>query len=281
MKPFLRPSLALTLAVLPLAGSAIDLMTQNQYLGADLVPVIGAAEDPIAFNEEVLSALSAVADNHFPRRAIALGELIAGRSPHVVGLQEVSRGWVLNGSMDTLTWLSQRLDMVPVFGAAADAQWGNAVLSKLPVESFENQPLPPDDLLLKRAFMALQLDQGTGKPLSLINTHYHNPSDGGAIREEQTATILEYWNDGPGTVIMGDFNAEHGMREVDMVTEAGFGDVLDLTGVAPGYTNPVPDPYRRIDYIFITPDLIASSAVVPPEEASDHLGIAVTITSNQ
>lgn len=76
---------------------------------------------------------------------------------------------------------------------------------------------------------------------------------------------------------MGDLNAEHGDPEIDLYGQADFSDVLDLTGVIPGYTNPVPDPYRRIDYIFVTPDLQASDAVIPPDEASDHLAIAVTL----
>ncbi len=210
----------------------------------------------------------------------AIAQVIERENPDVVSLQEVSRGWVINGSMDSLSWLAQRLDMVPFFGPAADGQWGNAVLTRLPVQSYVNIPLPPDDLLLKRAYMVLNLDQGTAESLTLINTHYHNPSDGGSIREDQTAAILKYWNDTPQTVIMGDFNAEHGMVEIDQYTVAGFGDVLDLTGVIPGHTNPVPNPTRRIDYIFITPDLEASDGVVPQDEVSDHLPIAVTATGN-
>jgi endonuclease/exonuclease/phosphatase family metal-dependent hydrolase len=209
----------------------------------------------------------------------AIAQIIEREDPDVVGLQEVSRGWVVNGSVDMLTWLSQRLGMVPVFGPAADAQWGNAVLTRLPVETYENIPLPTEDLLLKRAFMALSLDRGAEQPLSLINTHYHHKSDGGAIREVQSGAILDYWNNTPNTVIMGDLNAEHGDPEIDLYGEAEFADVLDLTGVVPGYTNPVPDPFRRIDYIFITPDLEASDAVVPTDEASDHLPIAVTISN--
>jgi endonuclease/exonuclease/phosphatase family metal-dependent hydrolase len=62
-----------------------------------------------------------------------------------------------------------------------------------------------------------------------------------------------------------------------MLVDGGYGDVLELAGVEPGYTNPVPDPFRRIDYIFISPGLDVSSAAVPYSEASDHLPIAVTL----
>jgi hypothetical protein len=81
-------ALALLASAPALADGRIDLMTQNQYLGADLNPVI-AAPNPPAFNAAVLQALSQVAANDFETRAELLAKLIAGRLPDLVGLQEV------------------------------------------------------------------------------------------------------------------------------------------------------------------------------------------------
>ena len=53
----------------------------------------------------------------------------------VVGLQEVSRGWVMNGSVDTLDWLARRLRMHGAWGPTADPAWGNAVLSRFPIRN--------------------------------------------------------------------------------------------------------------------------------------------------
>lgn len=78
--------------LLALAGTAsageIDVMTQNQYLGADIAPLIGAigTDD---FNEAVVTALEQIADNRSQQRFAALASLISKRQPHVVGLQEV------------------------------------------------------------------------------------------------------------------------------------------------------------------------------------------------
>jgi hypothetical protein len=72
------------------AQDEISVMTQNQYLGADLTPVI-AAPDPIAFNGAVLDALAQAAANDFLVRAELLAEQIADRRPHLVGLQEVHK----------------------------------------------------------------------------------------------------------------------------------------------------------------------------------------------
>ena len=71
----------------------IDVMTQNQYLGADLVPVVEAGAaipfDPVAFNAAMVNALGAVAANLPEQRYHALAREILLRLPHVVGLQEV------------------------------------------------------------------------------------------------------------------------------------------------------------------------------------------------
>jgi endonuclease/exonuclease/phosphatase family metal-dependent hydrolase len=67
---------------------SITVMTRNQYLGADLTPII-AAPDAAAFNREALAALDQIAANHFPERAFSLALEIALQRPDVVGLQEV------------------------------------------------------------------------------------------------------------------------------------------------------------------------------------------------
>jgi hypothetical protein len=69
-------------------GEKIDVMTQNQYLGADLTPII-AAPDPVAFNQALIEALQQIAANNYPARAQKLGQLIALRGSHLVGLQEM------------------------------------------------------------------------------------------------------------------------------------------------------------------------------------------------
>lgn len=70
-------------------NSQIRVMTQNQYLGADLTPII-AAGTPGEFNAAVIAALGEVAANNYPERVQALAATIAERSPHLVGLQEMS-----------------------------------------------------------------------------------------------------------------------------------------------------------------------------------------------
>ncbi len=69
-------------------GDDIAVMTQNQYLGADLTPIV-TAPNAAVFNQAVLAALEQIKANNFPERARALAEEIIDRRPEVVGLQEV------------------------------------------------------------------------------------------------------------------------------------------------------------------------------------------------
>ena len=89
-----------------------------------------------------------------------IAKVIQAEDPDIIALQEVSRGWVVNGSVDMLVWLSQRLEMDYVWGPAADPVWGNAVLSRLPIISSQNHRMPNNDTVrLDRAY----LDSG-GRP---------------------------------------------------------------------------------------------------------------------
>jgi hypothetical protein len=93
MKRLMVLSLAFTFVLLgappgAVAADKVEVMTQNQYLGADLDPLVAAPDFP-SFIAEATAALTDIALNNFPERANALAELIAVRSPDLVGLQEV------------------------------------------------------------------------------------------------------------------------------------------------------------------------------------------------
>jgi hypothetical protein len=86
---------AIGAAALPAAAADIDVMTQNQYLGPDLTPVVLAAAaqpfDPVAFNAAVVTALRGIAATRPGPRAQALAAEIAQRHPDVAALQEAYR----------------------------------------------------------------------------------------------------------------------------------------------------------------------------------------------
>ena len=71
-------------------AAEIDVMTQNQYLGAELTPVLvaGQSGDPVAFNAAVVQALGKIAATRPAVRVRALSWQIQLRAPDVVGVQE-------------------------------------------------------------------------------------------------------------------------------------------------------------------------------------------------
>lgn len=81
----LTMALSCTLAPSTHAGDGIDVMTLNQYLGANLDAIV-SAENPAEMNQAVLAALEQIAQNDFQTRAGLLARLIADRGPHLVGV---------------------------------------------------------------------------------------------------------------------------------------------------------------------------------------------------
>ena len=59
----------------------------NQYIGADLSSVFNASPDK--FNDALVSVLQQIAASDFPARALEQGQMLAKRSPEIIGLQEV------------------------------------------------------------------------------------------------------------------------------------------------------------------------------------------------
>lgn len=216
---------------------------------------------------------------HLDLEALAL--TIEEQHPDIVGLQEVSRGWVINGSADMLLWLSHRLQMPYAYGPTIGGVWGNAILSRYPILSVEEHVLPPADLLLGRGFVVAHVDVGNGQILQVIDTHLHQVTADHAIRLEQAKVLLAYWNGAERTVITGDFNATPDEPAAAAMAQAGLLDVCVLAGIAPCFSNadshPVLAMDKQIDYIWLSPDLQASDVILPVSSASDHLPIVATV----
>lgn len=207
----------------------------------------------------------------------ALARTIEAVSPDVVALQEVSRGWLINGSTDMLTWLERRLGMRSVWGPAADAVWGNAILSRRPVMAWGNVELPRGGAPMRRAMLWAEIDIGTGERVLIIATHFHHIEADVHIREPQSAALVKFWNRRERTVVLGDLNATPESQEIALLRDAGLRDAFTVAGRGDGYTYSSTRPERRIDYIWLSPDLRAQDFRVLLGQASDHFGITATV----
>ena len=197
----------------------------------------------------------------------AIAQVIEGAGTQVVVLQELSRGWFLNGSTDLFALLSRRLNMpYTVMGAATDPLFGNAILSRYPILASGQGDLPRLDTLIGRGYVWAQIDLGAGETLLVIGAHLE-PGHADA-RLAQTEALIDNWAAQPKTVLAGDMNALPGSPEIQMIVEAGFVDVW----VEAGH-----EDRPRIDWIFHTPELIARDAQMIGSQASDHPAVVASI----
>ena len=226
-----------------------------------------------------------------------LADTIEDQDPDIIALQEVSRGWVIDGSFDMLPWLSRRLDMPYVWGPTADSVWGSAILSRYPILDARNEPMPNNSQLqLKRGLIVSRIDIGDDEPLTVIATHLHHLADEGHLRDPQVRAVLKAWNSDDRSVLIGDFNALPDAPEMLLLEDAGLKDAFlssskDSAGgrrstseqdtspreVGHGYTWPSDNPSKRIDYIWVSGDLETRDFSMTDSLASDHFGVAVTL----
>jgi endonuclease/exonuclease/phosphatase family metal-dependent hydrolase len=208
----------------------------------------------------------------------AIAQVIEAQNPQVVVLQEVTRGWAISGSLDVAEWLSRRLKMPYLYAPAADGQFGNAVLSSLPVVDWYFEPLPRGDVPMARSFLRANVNLGVGEPVTIIATHLHQIEGDTAVRIPQVERLVEVWADSPRTIIAGDMNARPGEADVTLFENGGLISAQDVAGDPELFTFSSTTPTERIDWIFGSADIEFSDFEIPHSTASDHLPLAVTVT---
>jgi beta-glucosidase len=166
-------------------------------------------------------------DQHdWPRRlGVILAEMRRVR-PDVLCVQEVLQNPNLRNQAETLgDSLGWHVQFASVDGPERPKRYGNAVLTPHRVlASGERNLEPADDY---RAVAHLRFDW-RGRAVDAYSTHLHHTTAGGSIRAAQIRHLLA-WVDstrgGGPTVIAGDFNAELGTPELDLMT-AGHVDAF-------------------------------------------------------
>ncbi|HEX9889278.1 MAG TPA: endonuclease/exonuclease/phosphatase family protein [Nitriliruptorales bacterium] len=207
-------------------------------------------------------------------QGLALGAV----DPDVVVLNEVDRGWALNGGQDVLADVARGLDMPYVFAPAADDVWGNAILSRYPVLGTGQEILPDSGGYMVRSAVWVVLDLGGGRELGVVGTHLHHRGEDASIRRPQAARVAEIAaalsTAGRPVVLAGDLNS--GPRSPDLAPiEARF---RHAAGPSVPRTYPSTGPDRAIDHVYLTPDLHAVSyEAFPVPDLSDHAWLVVTI----
>jgi endonuclease/exonuclease/phosphatase family metal-dependent hydrolase len=224
-----------------------------------------------------------------------LARLLQAVDADVVCLQEVDRHFgERSDDADQALLLSRTLGMQLAWGPALDRprdgdrpdrQYGNALLSRLPVLVSDVHPLPGDGEPRSALRTMVELDGGT---LWVTTTHL---STGGADRRaEQAAALagLVTGAMGPG-VVVGDLNTRPDAAELAPLRER-FTDSWELARERDdragwrfwqreeGNTHPARAPHRRIDQVWVSEGIaVAAARVVDGAGASDHLPLVVDL----
>ena len=197
---------------------------------------------------------------------------IANESPDVLVLQEVARGWMIDEQHDVLSVLAQRLEMYYTFLPTIGDLYGNAVLSRYPMEVVKRVPYAPGPTMRNQPRGALFVRIGE---LLVVGTHLDETSDGTFVRQDQVRTILREVGDAKAVVVAGDLNAEPAAIEIRLFDQAGFQDL----GQSAGPTTTGDDPPKRIDYVWGLGVVGAQAHTTADTNlSSDHRALIVNIT---
>jgi len=208
-----------------------------------------------------------------------IARVIENNNPDIVALQEVSRGWVINGRLDMLAWLSQRLHMPYVFGPTADPLWGNAILSRYPIMAYSTEELPPGNLPMKRGFIIALIDIGKNEHLKVITTELDDTNKDTEIGENQSKAIVSFMDgiDQNRIVLLGDLKAQPTEPEIRILRQARLIDAASMINPQLANTFTSDNPHQRIDFILTSYDLRTIDVQVPSSTASDHLPVVALI----
>jgi len=144
--------------------------------------------------------------------------------------------------------------------------YGNALLSRYPILSVENIPIPDPEGATKarryetRCILKAKLACG----LTVMVSHFGLNAD---ERQNAVETVLKNI-ELEKCVLMGDFNAGPQDAVLDPIRNV-MKDTADLFAT-PLFSWPSDEPKYKIDYLFATPDLEVISADIPAIVASDH-----------
>ncbi len=207
----------------------------------------------------------------------AIRDFVAAEQPDVVVLQEIARGWPIAGDTDLAEFLSRELDLPYRWAPAADGQFGNVVLSRLPVLESDWARLPYGEGPQHRSYVRVVLDGGGGRTITVIGAHLQD-GDRTSTLEGQIRTLLDVWGGGLATVIAGDMNMQPTEASVSLFTDTGLVSAQDAAGMGRASTSRDPNfPGDRPDWIFLTPDLRCEPFAIDAAEASDHLPLVCVL----
>lgn len=235
----------------PLArGGILRLVRSVAILLTALAAGCGAAAGAEELTVMTFNIRSARGDGVRPeyarRHLDSIVKTIVDHEPDVVLLQELDRGVERTGRVDQFAELVDGTGMLGRFAHAVDYQggeFGPAVLTSLPIVSYEHIVIPRWGGKEERALQRFRVRLPNGAEVDVYNTHIDPRA---ASRDRQIRRVLEL-TDGAGPAILGgDFNVLPAAAVISDVRARWIDGVVG----AEHPTFPARAPAIRIDYLF-------------------------------
>jgi len=204
-----------------------------------------------------------------------VAEVLAGLDADVVAVQEVARGWPLASMSDLQAWLRANTDWTIAYAPAADRQFGNALLSRLPLSDVTTIDLGQGGGAQRRS--AVRADLPDGVRVYGMHLQARNDEPAERSRLEQMRLVLDDADGRDRTVLAGDLNPANTYADatetppkiidnLEVFTEAG----LVTSQPTRLCTSPTSND-NCSDYVFTSDDMVA---LAPTEvigvDVSDH-----------
>jgi endonuclease/exonuclease/phosphatase family metal-dependent hydrolase len=215
-----------------------------------------------------------------------LAAVIARARPDLVALQEVDRGTRRAGGVDQAAVLAQKIGMRHAFGEAmpySGGSYGEAVLSRFPLESVANHPLSCGEGQEPRAALAVIVRPWgpDGPELLFAGTHLCHQSAVTRLRQVQEIGAALEDRTGPA-VLAGDFNFGPDTQPYGVLAKNWLDAARDAGAVECTFGAGLPPEERRkrIDFVWIRKERglrVLSAEVIEEPLASDHLPVLVVL----
>lgn len=225
-------------------------------------------------------------DRHCSASRIA--RVIHSLRPDIVALQELPGARVRPEVGGACQDLAHELALLADGGAhycLERERWGNVVFSRFPMRLVSAGGLHPESryrTMVPRGVMWVEIEVH-GSKLQLFNTHLGlTPRE----RNYQAKVLtgpewLSHPECRPPTILCGDFNALPNWTIHKRLKNALMDEQEKLKFGHTQFTFPSNLPMVRFDHIFVSPDLVVESELIPRNKltgvASDHLPLMVTL----
>lgn len=197
----------------------------------------------------------------------------------IIGLQEVRSEGVSKDYEAQAKIIAEKLGFYCYFAEAIRFNgvnpYGNALVSRYPITAAETILIPDpkvrgyDGYYETRCLLKATVDVGSG--LTVLVSHYGlNPDE----QKNAVETVVSNIGTEP-CVLMGDFNVQPDNPILNPIYQKLYDTAESFD--SPKLSFPSDNPTVKIDYIFVSNDLVVDSADIPEIISSDHRPHIATI----